>query len=224
VLSRSASPAVPAGASAVRGDVRTGTGLKAAVEKVDAVVHAATSPFWRARSTEVDGTRRVRDASVTAGVPHFLYVSIVGVDQFSIPYYRAKWAAERVVEQAGGGWTVQRITQFHDLIDRLLGARVFPGTADLSFQPIDVDDAGRRIADLLDAGPQGRADDIGGPEVLSARELRDQRRAVTGRRALLVPTPAIGPLRGLVAGRHLAPGARFGTRTWGQWLSEQAAG
>jgi uncharacterized protein YbjT (DUF2867 family) len=223
VLSRSASPTLPPGVSAVQGDVRTGAGLKTAAENVDAIVHAATNPFWRPKSTEVDGTRNVRDAAAAAGVPHLLYVSIVGVDRFSVPYYKAKWAAEQVVEQTDGGWTVQRITQFHDLVDRFFSLRVFPHTGNLSFQPIDVTDASRRLADLLDAGPQERANDIGGPEVLSARELRDQRRAVTGQRALLIPAPVIGPLRALEAGHHLAPDGRHGTQTWKQWLSQQAA-
>lgn len=224
VLSRSADPTVPAGASVVQGDVRTGAGLKTAVENVDAVVHAATSPFRRAKSTEVDGTRNVRDAAVAAGTSHLLCVSIVGVDRLPAPYYKAKFAAEEIVEHTRGAWTIQRITQFHDLIDRFLGLRVFARTANLSFQPIDVTDAARRLADLLDEGPQGRANDIGGPEVLSVRELRDQRRAATGRRTVLVPMPAIGPLRGLDAGYHLAPDASFGSRTWKQWLSEEAAG
>lgn len=223
VLSRSASPTVPSGVTAVQGDVLTGAGLEAAVDGMQAVVHAATSPFRRTKATEVDGTRNVRDAATASGVPHLLYVSIVGVDRMSVPYYKDKWAAEQVVEQAGAAWTVQRITQFHDLIDRFLGLRVFASTANLSFQPIDVTDASRRLADLLDAGPHGRAEDIGGPEVLSARELRDQRRSVTGRRTLIVPLPAVGPLRELDAGSNLAPEARYGAKTWRQWLSDQAA-
>lgn len=208
---------------ACQGDVRTGAGLEAAVDGVEAVVHAATSPFWRARSTEVQGARNVLRAAVASGASHFLYVSIVGVDRSSLPYYRAKWAAEQVVEQSGSGWTVLRITQFHTLIDRFLGFPAFPCTRNLSFQPIDVGDASRRLAELVETGPQGRADDIGGPEVLSVRELRDQRRAVTGRRTVLIPTPAIGPLRGLDAGSHLAAEARYGNKTWRQWLTEEPA-
>lgn len=221
MLSRSADPTVPAGASVVQGDVRTGAGLKTAVENVDAVVHAATSPFRRAKSTEVDGTRNVRDAAVAAGTSHLLCVSIVGVDRLPAPYYKAKFAAEEIVEHTRGAWTIQRITQFHDLIDRFLGLRVFARTANLSFQPIDVTDAARRLADLLD---EGRKDAPRTSEVLSVRELRDQRRAATGRQTVLVPMPAIGPLRGLDAGYHLAPDASFGSRTWKQWLSEEAPG
>jgi hypothetical protein len=104
-------------------------------EKVDAIVHAATSPSRRAKSTEVEGTRNIRDAAVAAGAPHLLYVSIVGVDRFSVPYYKAKRAAELVVEQMEGAWTVQRITQFHDLVDRFFGLGAFPRTRSLSFQP-----------------------------------------------------------------------------------------
>lgn len=221
VLSRSAHPAIASGAVAVQGDVRTGAGLEAATAQVDVVVHAATSPFRRAKSTEVDGTRNALDAALASGATHFLYVSIVGVDRIPFPYYRAKWSAERVIEQSTGPWTIQRITQFHDLIDRFLGFRAFPRTTKLAFQPIDVADASRRLAELVEAGPQRRAEDVGGPEVLSIRDLRDQRRAVTGRRAMLVPTPAIGPLREFDDGHHLAPEARYGTKTWRQWLSER---
>lgn len=220
VLSRVDKPALPTGVSAAQGDVRTGVGLERALGGIDCVVHAATSPFRRARRTEVDGASNVLAAAARAGVGHVIYVSIVGVDaQPWIPYYRAKWAAEHVVEGARTGWTIQRITQFHELLDQILRLPATARTQNLSFQPIAAADAAIRIADLVDTGPTGRAVDIGGPEVLGIREIAVQRRDVTGDRTRLLPLPRIGPLAALDAGANLAGAARsFGTITWRQWL------
>lgn len=219
-LSRSERPAVPSGVSTVQGDVRTGVGLDRAFEDVDCVVHAATSPFRRARRTEVDGISNVLASAGRAGVAHVVFVSIVGVDaQRWVPYYRAKWAAEQAVEGSDVGWTIQRITQFHELVDQLLRLPAAVRTPNLSFQPIAAADAAIRLADLVDAGPRGRADDIGGPEVLSMRELADQRREIIGQRTRLLPVPRIGPFRALDAGDNLAGVDRsFGTITWRRWL------
>ncbi|MBV8162065.1 MAG: NAD(P)H-binding protein, partial [Acidimicrobiia bacterium] len=108
------SPTARQGVDNVRGDVRTGEGVEAAAAGCDTVVHAATNAGWRARETEVEGTRHVAEAARRAGA-HLLYVSIVGVDRHRLPYYRAKWAAEQVVEASGAGWTILRATQFHEL-------------------------------------------------------------------------------------------------------------
>ena len=45
------------------------------------------------------------------------------------------------------------------------------------------------------------------------------RRAATGRRTVLIPVPALGPLQGLDAGRHLCPDHPGGHVTWTQWLA-----
>lgn len=223
VLSRADQPLLPTAVAAARGDVRTGVGLEQALDGVECVVHAATSPFRRARKTEVDGISNLL-AAAGPEVDHVIYVSIVGVDaQPWIPYYRAKWAAEQVVENAQTGWTIQRITQFHELLDQLLRLPATARTRNLSFQPIAAADAAIRIADLVGTSPTGRAQDIGGPEVLSIREIADQRREVTGERTRLMRLPPIGPLAALDAGTNLAGAERsFGTITWRQWLEHHS--
>lgn len=220
VLSRHRSQnRLPADARAVVGDVRTADGLSGAVADVDAIIHAATSPQRRAKATEVEGTGHMLEAAANAGVSNFVYVSIVGVDRHRFPYYRAKWAAEQLVEAAAGGWTIQRATQFHGLLDMFLGFRALPATRHMAFQPIDVDEVSGRLADLIDEGPSGRVADLGGPEVLTLRQLRDIRREITGRRTALVPAPAVGFLRDFDDGLQLAPDHRFGNVTWSDWLS-----
>jgi uncharacterized protein YbjT (DUF2867 family) len=202
----------------LRGDVRSGEGLGPAVRDVDAVVHAATSPRRHAHKTEVLGTRNVLSAISELGV-HLIYVSIVGVDRSRFPYYKAKWEAERLVESSAAAWSIQRATQFHDLLDQFLGGRVFVRTPNLSFQVVDAGEVAGRLADLVEAGPSGRAPDFGGPEVLNIRELANARRDATGRAARLIPLPRLGPLRDFDEGHHLCPDHRSGQTTWRQWLA-----
>jgi len=217
VLSRRTAPRVPPGATAYAGDIRTGTGLERAADGCDLVIHAASNPRRHVMETEVEGTRNVAAAARSAGA-HVVYISIVGVDKHRYFYYRAKRAAEIVLEQSGASWTVLRATQFFDLIEMFLGAPFFVRVKDLRFQPVDVGDVASHLTSLVGNPPPGLAPDFGGPEILSITELADIRREVTGRRARLLPAPAIGFLGDFAAGRHLAPGHHDGTRTWRQWL------
>lgn len=205
----------------VRGDVRSAGDVARAASDVDAIVHAATSPRRHVRATEVEGVRNVLAAAGLSGA-HLVYVSIVGVDRHRFPYYRAKWEAEQLVESSSRRWSIQRATQFHELLDGFLGGRVFVRTPGLAFQPVDAGEVAARLADLVEAGPAGRAPDFGGPEVLGIRELAAVRREVVGRAARLVPLPSLGPLRDFDAGHHLSPDHREGRTTWREWLAGRA--
>ena len=218
VLSRRPDPGLPAGVVASLGDVCTGAGVPEAVAGADVVVHAASNPRRQVRETEVEGTRHVASAAAAGGA-HLLYMSIVGVDQHRFPYYRAKRAAELIVESSGAPWTVLRATQFHDLINQVLGGRIFIRTPHMRFQPVAVGDVAARLAGLVDGPAQGLAPDFGGPEILDLRELAAQRRAVRGSAARLVPVPPLGFLADYDAGRHLAPEHLDGTLVWREWLS-----
>ena len=189
---------------------------------VDTVVHAATARR-HVRAVEVEGTANVVAAARESGA-HVIYVSIVGVDAMRFPYYRAKWAAEQVVESGGALWSIQRATQFHELLDMFLGWRAFPSTARMSFQPVDIADVSDRLADLVESGPTGRAEDFGGPAVVPLRELDDIRRRIRGRGARLVPVPAVGFLKDFDQGLHLCPDHAGGRRTWEEWLTAGPAG
>ncbi|MGH9231282.1 MAG: SDR family oxidoreductase, partial [Acidimicrobiales bacterium] len=206
-----------------RGDVRTGEGVDHAVRDVDVVVHAATSPRRHAHKTEVLGTRNVLDAIGESGA-HIIYVSIVGVDRNRFPYYKAKWEAEQLIESSAAAWSIQRATQFHDLLDGFLSGPVFVRTPNLSFQVVDAAEVAGRVADLVESGPSGRAPEFGGPEVLNIRELASTRREVTGRVARLIPLPPLGPLRDFDEGDHLCPDHRSGRTTWRQWLAATGGG
>ena len=222
VLTHRSRNGVP-GAEVVAGNVVSGEGLTEAVDGVDTVVHAAPGRGGIGSRSEAAGTSTVLAASEAIGA-HFVYVSKVGVDRNRSPYHDAKWVAEGVVEALGSRWSIQRVTHFHDLVEALLGAPVFFKTPELAFQPVDVADVARRLADVVEAGPSGRLPDFGGPELLGIETLARRRRRITGRHSLLVRVPRVGLFRDYADGSHLAPEHRDGTVTWSDWLRTQNNG
>lgn len=224
--SRHASSAdLPEGVQAVDVDVASGAGLGPALEGVDAVVHAASSPSGDTQAVDVQGTRRVVVAAAEAGVSHLLYVSIVGVGEIPYSYYRAKFAAEQIVATGRLPWTVQRLTQFHPFVDSLLD-RVTMGPltvvpASTPLQPIDLTDAAACLADDLQAGPSGRAPDRGGPKVEQAADLAGQWRNIRkpGGRVVTVPVPGrLG--RSLRGGASTCPEGASTGADFADWLAQ----
>jgi uncharacterized protein YbjT (DUF2867 family) len=231
VLSRRAGPGV-GGATRWVGDVRTGEGLAAAMSGVDVVVHAAVAhptvidaaakPRRSVQESELAGTANILAAARPGGA-HVIYVSIVGVDRLRFSYYRAKRAAEQLVESYPGDWAILRATQFHQLLARLLSYGVFFRTPNLAFQPIDPGDVAGRLVALAESRDTGHAADFGGPEVLSIAELVEIRRRWTGRRTRLVPLPAVSFVGDFDHRLHCAPAHRDGTVTWEEWWRTQVS-
>jgi uncharacterized protein YbjT (DUF2867 family) len=211
------------GVESFKGDVVSGAGVDEAIAGVDAVVHTATSRGGRSTKSEVAGVRTMVRAAERAGA-HLVYVSKVGVETNRSPYYQAKWEAERVVESLGVDWSIQRVTQFHDLIEQILSAPALFKVPELAFQPVDVTEVASRLADIVEAGPSGRLPDFGGPELLGIETLARRRRRITGRRCLLVRVPRIGRIGDYARGGHLSPEHREGTITWAEWLKSSVAG
>jgi uncharacterized protein YbjT (DUF2867 family) len=218
----------------VRGDLATGAGIEEAVSGVHTLVHAATwSPaarrgylrptdFWRSPpDVDVHGTRRLLDEAARAGVDHFAYVSIVGVDRPRLPYLRLKHTAEELVRAGKIPWSVLRATQFHWLTDRMLGkaARlpVLPLPTSIETQPVDSGDFAAYVAERVADGPGGQCEDFGGPEVLTFGDLVAQWQRIRGRNRRVVSLPVPGWAR--QAARDLTcPDGRRGTMTWSAWL------
>ncbi|MDP2676024.1 MAG: NAD(P)H-binding protein [Dehalococcoidia bacterium] len=226
VMSRRAAPAEGAPAEWAQAQIGTGEGLAEAVAGVAVIVHAASSPFRRTREVDVEGTRRLLEAAKAAGVSHFVYISIVGIDRIPLPYYKHKLAAEKLIEESGVPYSVLRAPQFFTLMDEILGnllrfpVGVYP--AGFKFQPIDPGEVAERIVQQAEAGPGGRLPEIAGPEVRSAVELARVWLKARGKRRLLVPLPLFGKVAGAYrAGYNCAPESKYGRITWAEWLSRR---
>ena len=224
VMSRRAATAEGVPTEWAQAQIETGEGLAEAVAGVDAIVHAASSPFRRTREVDVEGTRRLLEAAKAAGVSHFVYISIVGIDRIPLPYYKHKLAAERLIEESGVPYSIQRAPQFFTLLDDVLRnllrfpVGVYP--AGFKFQPIDPGEVAERIVQQVGAGPGGRLPEIAGPEVRTAGELARVWLKARGKRRLLLPLPLFGKVAaGYRAGRNCAPDSKYGRITWAEWLS-----
>lgn len=213
----------------VQGDLVTGAGLEAAVNGIDAIVHAASATVqpMKYRATDVVGTRRLLAMAREAGVGHVVYVSIVGMEGVAFPYYRTKLRAEAVVKENIVPWSILRATQFHTLMDIFLrGLTKLPRLATVpnrwQFQPVDTRDVAARLVEVATSNPAGMLPDFGGPEVrdfksiaeswLKAREM--DKRLVN----LWLPFKFS---RQFAEGRLLCPGHKDGTITFEQFLDRR---
>jgi uncharacterized protein YbjT (DUF2867 family) len=221
VLSHSGKPAT------IHGDLRTGNGLEPAVQGIDTIIHCASSPFRKARQVDVEGTERLIEVAVRAGVSHLVYISIVGIDRAaSYPYYRIKLDTERVIESSPVPHTILRATQFYDLvlmamrfIDRLPVMpipRGFPG------QPIDAGEVAGRLVEIALSGPAGRVPDIGGPEVRTLADAARSYLEITGRRRKIFEIPVPGKTaRAFREGALVCPDRAYGKIRWEDFLRSE---
>jgi uncharacterized protein YbjT (DUF2867 family) len=203
-------------------DVVTREGLAAAFAGADAIIDG-TNATKHAREVLVDGTRNVLDAAHAAGVAHFVGISIVGIDDSPVAYYRVKVAQERAIADGPVPWSLLRATQFHDLIPRFARGRfgIVIAPCGWRLQPIDVREVAAILVDVAGTGPAKRLPDVGGPEIVPVIELARvwQRAAHVRRLNLHLPLPGVTGAY-LRSGQMCTPARAVGTITFASWLGE----
>ena len=188
-------------------DLLSADGLDAALDGIDVVVHCATQASGR---KDVRAARNLIEAARRTGVGHLIYISIVGIEDIPLPYYRTKVQVEQALESSGVGHTILRATQFHELIEKTFAAQRFAPVVgalrDVRFQPIGTGDVASRLVSLIDTDPAGRVPDIGGPSVHSHPDLgRMYLAAHNSRRRVLGFTLPGRIVAGYRSGAHLTP-------------------
>jgi uncharacterized protein YbjT (DUF2867 family) len=216
------------------GDLATGQGLQAALAGVHTVINAATfSPIARRggirpvdfvkspSAVDVEGTERLLALSRTANVQHFLHVSIVGLDEASLPYARVKLRGEQLVRESDLPWSVVRAMPFYYLLERMLAGLgwlpVWP-VPKTSFNPVDTSDVADYLAKCASEGPRGIRAEIGGPEDLSCTEFARQYQHARGLHRPILPLLSDTSARGM--GFVVSQGVR-GKLRWSEWLDRQ---
>lgn len=127
-------------------------------------------------------------------------------------------------------WTILRATQFHAFVNQAFVNQAFTAMARLGAlvadpgvraQPVDVRDVAARLVTLVERGPGGRVEEIGGPQVLSMAEAATQwLRARDSRRPVLRVRVPGGPGRAFRAG-HLTSEGATGMIRWADYLAGQ---
>jgi uncharacterized protein YbjT (DUF2867 family) len=218
------------GIERVTGDLATGEGIDAAVERSEIIVHCAGS----AKGDE-EKARHLVGAAARAGVKHLVYISVVGADRIPVVsgidramfgYFAAKRGAELAVAESGVPWTTLRATQFHDLtlttVQQMAGLPVIPVPAGFQFQPIDTREVAARLVELAMGTAAGLVLDIAGPRVYEMAELVRSYLRATQRRRQIIPVWLPGKAaRAFRDGANLAPDRAVGERTWEQFLAER---
>jgi uncharacterized protein YbjT (DUF2867 family) len=217
------------------GDIATGAGLREALHSVDTVINAAThSPvarrgafrpvdfIWSPSAVDVEGTERLLSLARERSVRHFLHVSIVGLDEATLPYARAKLAGERLVRSSTLPWSLVRAMPFYYLLDKLLSGLAWlplwpvPTTV---FNPVDTSDVADYIVTCAFDGERGARPDIGGPENLSLVEFASQYQHARGLHRKILPI-SLSDTRARGMGFVVSQGMR-GKLPWANWLGRQ---
>ena len=148
------------------------TGIDAAVDGVKTIVHCAGS----AKGDDRKARALVR-AATRAGVPHLVYISVVGADRVPVVsgmdravfgYFAAKRAAEKVIAELGAALDhAARRRQFHDLtltvVAQMAKLPMIPVPAGVRFQPVDSGEVAARLVELALGKPSGLVPDLAGP-------------------------------------------------------------
>ena len=102
-------------------DVISGEGLGAALEGVDLIVDAASSPTPEgAAEFFTTSARNLQQAGAERGVEGILVISIIGTDHFDTGYNAAKVMQERVHLDGPVPARILRAAQFHEFVAELI--------------------------------------------------------------------------------------------------------
>ncbi|MGG3467387.1 NAD(P)H-binding protein [Neobacillus pocheonensis] len=210
----------------VYSDLLSGEGLDEAVKDVDVIIHAATSPMKNSRLIEVLGLERF--LGKLQHIKHFIYPSIVGIEEIPFKYYKLKYEAEELLKNSSIPFTIVRATQFHGFVESLLLSKplfkryVIPGS--MKFQSVDVDDFATYLIDFIHKGPQGRTDDFGGPEIMLLREMPEQKIKINNETNKVLSIPLAGKLyKSFVDGKNTNCNQKTGRITFEQYLRNKKA-
>jgi NADH dehydrogenase len=217
-----------------QGDVREPASLAAAVQGVEVVIGCVqfpNSPIENRRRghtfEEIDavGSERLVEAARAAGVRRYVYLSGAGAAaDAKYHWFRAKWRAETAVRDSGMTYVIFRPSWVYGPEDQslnrfLMMSRFLPFVPVIGdggrqrLQPVFIDDLGRAVAEAVDnRAADNRVFEIGGPEVLTMKEIIRTALEVMGRRRFLLPIPKLlikaqAALLQLLPGPPLTPDA-----------------
>jgi uncharacterized protein YbjT (DUF2867 family) len=206
------------GANATRGDITDAASLYGTLDGADGVIVAVQFPGYPAEAPRAgltfdrydrQGTENMIAEATRAGVERYAYIS--GANSVSTAkenWYRAKGRAEETIRASGLRYFILRPSWAYGPGDRALNtyvamARFSPaipmvirmqGKRLLSqrIQPVFIEDvalAVRRAFEREDAW--NHSFEIGGPDVMTMRQVIETLLAVSGKKRLILPVPDV---------------------------------
>jgi uncharacterized protein YbjT (DUF2867 family) len=190
---------------AVQANVRYPDSLLAAAEDADAVINLVGILFPAGKQTFKsvmdEGARHVAEAARASGVTTFVHVSAIGASADAPSYYGcSKWAGEEAVRQVFPDAAIVRpsivfgpgddffnrfgsLAQFSPVLPLIGGGKT-------RTQPVFAGDVAKAILAMLTGKiKEGAPYELGGPEVLTMKEIMQRVLAYTMRKRLLLSEP-----------------------------------
>ena len=159
-------------------DVLTGEGLADALAGADALIDVVNSPSFEDEPVLQffsTSTTNLAAAAKTAGVGHYVVLSIVGADGLPVSgYMRAKVVQEKTIVDSGIPYSAVRATQFDEFAEAITGSLVVGDEVrvpDGLIQLIAADDVAAEVARVAVGPPLGGIVNIGGPDKMSFAEM-----------------------------------------------------
>lgn len=202
-----------------RGDIRNPDDVARALEGATGAVNAVSLYAEGAGLTfddiHVKGAGELAERAAAAGVERVAHVSGLGVDEGSTSaYISARARGEDRVREAFPQTTILRPSVIFGPDDAFLStlrsvtlAPIVPlfGEGRTRLQPVHVEDVASAVVRALeDEAAPGRIYELGGPDVLTYREIVEMVLRHLGRRRLLLPVP-FGAWHALAGAASLLP-------------------
>ena len=209
----------------------TGEGLDDVLKGASVVVDVSNSPsFEDAAVMEffTTSTRNLLRAAGSAGVRHFVALSVVGTERLSESgYFRAKQAQEKLIRESSIPYSIVHATQFFEFVKAIAAEATKGNTVRLApvlIQPMAADDVAKAVGRIALGAPVNGLVEVAGPEQFRLDELiREGLKALDDPREVVADSSAryFGVLLGE---RTLVPaeGVRLGGMRFAEWLSVAA--
>jgi uncharacterized protein YbjT (DUF2867 family) len=157
---------------------------------------------------------------------HLVYVSIVGIDDIPLHYYKEKSLSEKLIINSGIPFSILRATQFHEFVERLIkNLLIFP----VGFipkknlmQPIQVEIVAHELIKISERKPSLGRTNLGGKEILQFGKMAELWSEKSGNKKTILNFPLWGKLgRALHSGKLTTKEANQDSITWEEWLDRK---
>jgi uncharacterized protein YbjT (DUF2867 family) len=191
----------------------TGEGVAEVLAGADVVVDVSNSPSFEEKAVLdffTTSTTNLIAAAKTAGVKHYVALSVVGTDRLAESgYFRAKIAQEKLITESGLPYSIVHATQFFEFVKSIADSATVDGVVHLShalIQPIAGEDVAAEVGRTAVGEPVGGIREVAGPEVFGLDELVRTGLALRGETREVVADPEARYFGALLGERTLLPG------------------
>lgn len=174
----------------------TGEGLADALTGANVVVDVSNSPSFDddpAMEFFTKSTTNLEAAAKSAGIGHYVAVSIVGCDDLpESGYLRAKVAQEKLITESDLPYSIVRATQFAEFADAITASLTVGDEVrvpDALIQPIASEDLADEVARVTEGKPLNGIENVGGPEKISFEQLARESLARQGEDKTVIVDP-----------------------------------